>query len=230
MVLDLLLILILLVFAVIGAFRGGIRMIFSVVATAAAFVVSLLTASAAAGWFYSAFISQRIVDAAAESIAGSAQQAAVNLFEIFPDFIASMLSAGGVDLNAAVSAASGDSVQAAACAVETAVSPIVISFMTIVFLVILFLLIRFLFSLFVNLIDRAFSIPVLRHLNRFLGIVCGLIQGVVVLLLAAAVIHSLCDGNPQPPTLLTRQYIDTSVLFVKVYDGQLLDSLLTCLV
>ncbi len=221
MILDLLLILCIAVFVIVGTLRGGIKTLLSLISTALAFVLSLFCSAWLANWIYNSFISERLTEALAAQIAENSTQALQSVTDVFPEFINSLLEFNGIDIDAVAGGAAAD---AAAQAVELAVAPVIISVMSAALVIIVFLLIKIIFSCIIRSVNRIFSLPVLKQFNRILGFICGLVQGIIVVLLITAAFRSLTvsDGG----SVLAREYIESSLLFKYFYRGDVLNAVL----
>ena len=73
------------------------------------------------------------------------------------------------------------------------IEPTATALLRMIAMLLLFLLTSFLVSLLLKVVDKVFKLPLLKGVNRTLGFIPGVLNGVVSVLLAVAIIQILCS-------------------------------------
>ena len=187
-VLDIIVALLLILFAVIGVRRGFIKSVVRLLGFVVSVVGAALVSAPIAGWLYDSFLhvqAQALVAAKVEEGVAAASATLAEQVESvlasLPHGVQSLLAVYGVD----ASGMTGN-VQASDTLVETIMSgiitPLCVAVLQLVAFLVLFLVLFLIIRLLGKAIDTVFSsIPVIKQINGLLGGVLGFAEGVLVL-------------------------------------------------
>lgn len=194
-VLDIVIALILIVFAVRGARRGFVLtlagLVTYIIALLGAMLLSHLFAERVAAQFIAPLVSDKIVPAIAEAGDALGLENAV----IFGVRLGDLPTFGDIDLSGAFAAVTQPLIDALSLSIARCIVSIV------AFVVILIIL-----KIVAHAVDLVFRLPVLGTLNSLLGLVTGIITGALLVLLLVTVL-SMFTGLIPPETA------DKTILF-----------------
>lgn len=205
-VLDIVIALILVVFAVRGAKRGFVLtlagLVTYIIALLGAMLVTHLFAQTVATKFIAPMVGDKIVPAISE--AGDA----LGLEDVvaFGVRLGDLPAFGEIDMN--VEHAVGAATQSIVDALSLSIARCIVS-------VISFVVILIILKIVAHAIDLVFRLPVLGTLNNLLGLIAGIVTGVVLVLLLVAVLSMFTGLIPQEMadrTILFRFFRDLSPL------------------
>lgn len=204
MIIDIILIAVIVLFAVIGMKRGIAKTLLNIAglvlsAIAAYYLAGLLSRS-----MYDAFIKQTVMQNIQQIIQQNGADYAVNnCLEAMPAWINGVLSfivglfgmtVGDFEKHMTIPDGVSESV---AQTVENTVAPVITSLLEFVFLVVLFIVLFIIAKKLVKLASKVFDIPVIKQINRLLGGVLGIAEGVVIVFVAANILgFSMQFSNP----------------------------------
>lgn len=206
MVSDIIIIATIILFIVIGVNRGFARTVIGIVC----FVISAFLAESFAGnisqFIYDSCIKDAITQNVYSFIEANGVDAALNnCVDALPDWLGGIVSFMGsilgvdwsgfaFDINSSVASASEIAVEA----IETAVSPLIITLLRIIFLILLFVLSSFILRKIAKLVLKLFNIPIIKQVNQFLGGIAGLIEGIVFVFILVNLFWSFVDVANSP--------------------------------
>ncbi len=182
----------------LGWKRGFIKAMTGLLAFAVAIGVALWLSTPIAEWVYDNAV-QPAISSAIEDVQDNAAQSAVNsadaLLADLPDGVRTLLTTAGIDSGEALAdKISPDSTGSLAeRLVSDVIRPVVVSVIRIIALLVLFLLTSFLVSLLMKAVDKVFKLPLLKGINRTLGIIPGIINGVLSVLITVTLLQLLCS-------------------------------------
>lgn len=180
---DAVIVVIFLLFIILGVKRGFVRSVLDLVGTLAAMLVSMWFSGIAAQWFFSTFLQESLTRQVAEALqAAPAADAADAVLSVVPEILRGGLEAFGITSDAINQAVAGTSGQAAA-AVVAVLSPMVVSVLRGLFALVLFVFLLVIFRILSGVVCRIFRLPVLRQLDKGLGILLGITQAVLITVL-----------------------------------------------
>ncbi len=180
---DAIIVVIFLLFIILGVKRGFVRSVLDLVGTLAAMLVSMWFSGIAAQWFFSTFLQESLTRQIAEALqAAPAADAADAVLSVVPEILRGGLEAFGITSDAINQAVAGTSGQAAA-AVVAVLSPMVVSVLRGLFALVLFVFLLVIFRILSGVVCRIFRLPVLRQLDKGLGILLGITQAVLITVL-----------------------------------------------
>lgn len=180
---DAVIVVIFLLFIILGVKRGFVRSVLDLVGTLAAMLVSMWFSGIAAQWVFSTFLQESLTRQVAEALqADPAADAADAVLSVVPEILRGGLEAFGITSDAINQAVAGTSGQAAA-AVVAVLSPMVVSALRGLFALVLFVFLLVIFRILSGVVCRIFRLPVLRQLDKGLGILLGVAQAALITVL-----------------------------------------------
>ena len=180
---DAVIVVIFLLFIILGVKRGFVRSVLDLVGTLAAMLVSMWFSGIAAQWVFSTFLQESLTRQIAEALqAAPAADAADAVLSVVPEILRGGLEAFGITSDAINQAVAGTSGQAAA-AVVAVLSPMVVSVLRGLFALVLFVFLLVIFRILSGVVCRIFRLPVLRQLDKGLGILLGVAQAALITVL-----------------------------------------------
>ncbi len=180
---DAVIVVIFLLFIILGVKRGFVRSVLDLVGTLAAMLVSMWFSGIAAQWVFSTFLQESLTRQIAEALqAAPAADAADAVLSVVPEILRGGLEAFGITSDAINQAVAGTSGQAAE-AVVAVLAPMVVSALRGLFALVLFIFLLVIFRILSGVVCRIFRLPVLRQLDKGLGILLGVAQAVLITVL-----------------------------------------------
>ena len=180
---DAVIVVIFLLFIILGVKRGFVRSVLDLVGTLAAMLVSMWFSGIAAQWVFSTFLQESLTRQIEEALqAAPAADAADAVLSVVPEILRGGLEAFGITSDAINQAVAGTSGQAAA-AVVAVLSPMVVSVLRGLFALVLFVFLLVIFRILSGVVCRIFRLPVLRQLDKGLGILLGVAQAALITVL-----------------------------------------------
>lgn len=198
-VLDVILVVIFAAFVLVAAKKGFVKTLLELVAVAAALVLAYQFSPVVAQGAYDGFVKESMITSIEEQIdenfdtSTAAKKAEVTL-EALPDFMVSLASSAGVEINdikAKIASEKFSSKNVATELVEKVAEPIVIGALTIVFFMILAIVLIFALKFVAHLVSKLFDVPLVGTANKILGGALGACKGVIVLLFLCTILDFL---------------------------------------
>lgn len=183
-------ILIVVIFAAIGAFRGIARTVLNIVGVAVNAALSYLIATPLAQGIYDTFLKQSIITQTQQIIAENGVNFVVDsVTNALPDWLSGAIgitnSITGQDLAEIAKGYELSDTQTLSMAesIEQAVGQVAVSVLSILLVIVLFFIIMIFIKLLIRLILKATNYPVLKTLDRVLGAVLGTVEGCGIVIL-----------------------------------------------
>lgn len=200
---NIIIIALILLFMVIGAVRGLAKTLLNF----AGFILTAITANylstVLSKWIYTTFLQQNIITNLTEMVQqNSASYAASNCFDAVPAWIR-----GIVDFFAGIFGGSMDSIvnnmtfsassSSVAAAIEKPLGDVVTAVLGILLLLILFMVVFAVVKILIHFALRIFNIPVIRQINKFLGGILGIAEGIIFVFFAINIFYAIMSyTNP----------------------------------
>lgn len=185
---------IVILFIVIGAFRGIARSILNLIGFALDAVLAYYIAPPLAQWIYDEFIKQTVILKIQESISQNGVSVAwENIKTALPDWLSGAIgftngiTGQGVDNVVNNIQLSDSQTLEMARSIESAIGGLAVSALTIILVFVLFALLMIVIKLIIRLIIKAMNAPVLRQINKILGAVLGAVEGCALVWFLCAV-------------------------------------------
>ncbi len=197
-ILDVIIVAVFVIALVWSVKRGFIKAMTGLISFVAALAVALWLSAPVAGWAYSTLVAPP-VSAALEQVQTDVGQSAATsadaVLEGLPDGVRNLLTSVGIssgdDLTAKLSPnGSGTLIERV---ITDVIEPTATALLRMIAMLLLFLLTSFLVSLLLKVVDKVFKLPLLKGVNQTLGFIPGVLNGVVSVLLAVAIIQILCS-------------------------------------
>ena len=187
---------IILLFILIGVYRGIFRTLFNLIGLALSAFLSNRIAGPLAQGVYDSFIRQSVVLRIQEAIMQNGVTSAVNgAVSAFPDWLSNSLGLGdklagfGADQLPGGAVISNAQAFEIAQSVEREIYPAIIAVLSVIVTIVLFFILMIIIKLLIRLIIKAMDGPVMRGLNRFFGGVLGAVEGVVLVLFICVIFN-----------------------------------------
>lgn len=196
LVLDIILIAIFAAFVLTAAKKGFVKTLLELVAVIAALVLSYQLSPVVAQGAYDGIVKESLITSIEEQLdenfnASTAAKKAEVTLDALPDFVVSLASSAGVEIDevkAKISSEKFSSENLATELVEKVAEPIVIGALTIVFFMILAIVLLFVLKIVAHLIAKLFDIPLVGTANKLLGGLLGACKGVIVIVFLCTVL------------------------------------------
>lgn len=215
-VLDVILVVIFAAFVLTAAKKGFVKTLLELVAVVAALILSYQLSPVVAQGAYDGFVKESMITSIEAQIddnfntATSAKKAEITL-EALPDFMVSLASSAGVEINdikAKIASEKFSSQNIATELVEKVAEPIVIGALTIVFFMILAIILIFALKFVAHLISKLFDVPLIGTANMLLGGALGACKGVIVLLFLCTILDFLfAKGDGELATAVNDSFV-----------------------
>ena len=218
-ILDVLVIAVFVLSIFLGWKRGFIKSMTGLLAFAVAVGVALWLSAPIAQWVYDGTV-EPAVSAAIEDVQSDATQSVIAssdaLLADLPDGVRTLLTAAGIEngetLAGKLSPNSTGSLTERL--LTDVIEPVVVGAIRMIALLVLFLLTAFLVSLLLKVVDKVFKLPLLKGINRTLGIVPGIINGVLGVLIVITLFHLLSALG----VLITPDALENTVIVSRLSD------------
>lgn len=213
--LDAVVILIFLLCVFIGHKRGFIKTVAGIVAFVAALAVSALLSGPVAEFVYDKAVEPSIietVDAQMEQVEGSAIEKLNNAYESLPDVVKNLLAQTGIenvdDLSIRLPIGGDSMGHSFAAVIEPALLPLVKAICSLV----LFFITYIVASILLKVLDLVAKLPLLKQLNKTLGLVGGIVSGALWALLAVTVMQVLAATGAADGAITLQTIGETTVV------------------
>lgn len=207
MITDIIIIAVIVLFTLIGVKRGLAKTILNLAGLVLTAVSAYYLSSFLSQLIYDSFLKQTVITNIEQIIEQNGLDYALsNCLEAVPQWINGILSfivgIFGISLNEFQNQLSVPSnvVSSTSQVVESAVAPVVTSVLTILLIIVLFIIILIIVKKLVRLALKVFNIPVIKQINKFLGGVFGLAEGLLIVFLVVN-IFNIVTGLSNPDLL-----------------------------
>lgn len=210
---DGLLILILVVAILIGRKRGFAKMLVRVVGSVLALVVAFSLSDQIAGGIFDSFLAKGIKEGIVAQVPDlspdSIEEGVSAALDKMPGYVTTLMKQQNIDTKTLAShvadsfRTTSDASPAETVAetiVTQAVRPLTVLLLRVICFLVLLILLMILVRVLARLVDRFFTLPVLRGVNRVLGAALGALQGVLLILVATALLQIVAlSAAPDAP-------------------------------
>lgn len=216
-VLDLMVLAIIILFCILSARKGFVKIFVEVAGFVAAMVLTFTISTPLAGATYDKIIEPPIISSVSKTAVNTSEAATQSVWDSLPDFVtknADRLSLDSEQLSENVT----DNMQGG---VETAVEkasqeiirPVVVKILGLVYSVVLMIVLLILVKLLAKLINKVFSFSVIGKANKFFGGVLGILKGAVIAIVFCMVISLIVSFTKNGFLIFTKDSIDSSYVF-----------------
>lgn len=197
-ILDVIIVAVFVIALVWSVKRGFIKAMTGLVSFVAALAVAMWLSAPVAQWAYDTLVAPSVSTALEQVQADVGQSAALSadsILEGMPDGVRTILASVGISSGDALTAklspsGSGTLVERV---MTDVIQPTATALLRMIAALLLFLLASFAVSLLMKVVDKVFKLPLLKGINRTLGFIPGVLNGVVAVLIAVAVMQVLCS-------------------------------------
>lgn len=190
--LDVILVVVLLLFTLLGVRRGFIRSAAYFLGSVMASVLSSALGGAVADWVFQTLFRDALIERVAESIEtlgrNNTSAALQGLLDTMPDFIVRVLDSAGVTAATLEGALVGQSGEIATLVADS-LAPVFTNFLKVLAVMVLFLLFMMIVRSAADTIGRLFRLPGFRQINRILGGVFGFLLALVAVWVVLAAVQ-----------------------------------------
>lgn len=221
MILDIISLIIIVIFAIIGVKTGAAKVVCRLLSVVCSLLLAVFLSHFLAELVYNAFIKQTIIDNISKVMNDTAltttADKATELLATFPAVFTNSLSYFGVT-EAKVTSMFDDS---AVSSIEELIMTPVVGVISIIFFVILFVLLLFLLKKVFGGISKIFRLPLIRVVDSVIGFVLGLVEGALAVYLLALVLKLIIPLIGGDLFILNEAYVSDSIFFSLFYFGGL---------
>lgn len=202
MFLDLVAISLIIIFALLGLNKGLVSSSLGIVSRFVVFILSLFLSPFLARNIYNIFIKDSII----EYFSNNSESAWAKITN-------GLISLDNDNLKEAISQSSDSMANTA----ENSISPTIVNILILLIFILLSFLLSFVVKSIVNLLDKGFNFTFGKKINGFLGLIFGVGEGIIILLIIIAIIKILPFTTDNIPKILTQDYINSTRLFKHFY-------------
>lgn len=181
----------------LGWRRGFVRTVSGLLALIAAVLVAAVFSAPIAKAVYTNIAAPKITAALSEQIEGDVLPSETQLdtaLEHLPPFVTTLLESKGLDSGAAI-LAKVDALDAGESAAEgitrQVIAPIAVSVLQLLCSVLLFVITYIVAAIVLRALDVVAKLPLIKQMNRFLGLLAGAVTGCLWVLFAVRVLYAL---------------------------------------
>lgn len=223
MILDIIIVLIVLLFAFIGLKRGIAKTIYGLLCLAIAGILAYLSGKLLAEFVYNNFILSSITDSVNSTFAASSVNSgkvSEGVFSAIPGVFTALLSGMGINQKGfatSIDSASDLTQNATMTVVDKVISPVLISVLSVGFTILLFIVFMLILKFLIGRkILKLFKLPIIKWVNSLLGFVLGLVEGAVLVIIVITVLSIISFFQSSP--VISKELIDSSHIFSLIYN------------
>ena len=189
--LDIAVLVVVVLFAVIGARKGFIKSCIDFVGAFVSMIAAGVLSLPAAQWVYDTFFHDALLEKIAQAVTGMDAADAVHaVFSGFPEVLLRGLQALGIT-ESGMMAQVEIGAMGIAESITAQISPMVVGFVRIFAMLVLFILFLVVLRAVATLLTGICRLPVLRNINGLLGTVFGVLLAVVTIWVALACVQAI---------------------------------------
>lgn len=216
--LDIIIVLIVILFAARGARKGFIKACIDFIGGFAAMIGAGILSLPAAKWVYYTFFHDALLEKIGAAVTGlEAEEAVEAVFAEFPDVILRGLEKLGITEAGIIEQVDGGAASIAE-GIAGQISPMMIGFIRIFAMLALFIVLLVVIRALATTISGVFRLPVLRSANKLLGAVFGILMAVVAIWVALACVQALLPLFGTDLQVKIAEMTRDSVLYKALYD------------
>lgn len=211
--LDLIFVVIVIIAVIVAWKRGFVQTVLSFVGFIASAAISAYYCGQVAQFFYSKVIEQPLYDSILKKVltlvpTGEIINKVENIGAVLPGFVEGLFNAAAIKTNEQISQTLSGTAEAVARTVcDSIAAPLLLSLLSLVAFFVLFGLMMVIVNILVSVVGKVFDLPILNGINRILGGVVGVLNGVLLCMVAAAILKLFIGLTNN-----TNELINTGVL------------------
>ncbi len=202
MFLDLVAISLIVIFALLGLNKGLVSSSLGIVSRLIVFICSLFLSPWLARNLYNIFFKESIIEYFSN-----------NSESMWAKITNGLVSPDNNNLNDAISQSSNSM----AITAENSIAPTIINILVLLMFILLSFLLSFVVKYAINLLDKGFKFTFGKKINAFLGLIFGVGEGIIILLIVIAIIKILPFTTDNIPKIFTEDYVNATHLFKHFY-------------
>lgn len=208
---NIIIIVIIAVFMLIGIKRGIAKTLLNVAGVIAAVMLSDFIATFLSDWIYDTFLRQNIINNLTEMIQNnSVTYAAENSVDALPAWIKGIVEFltglfGGTTSSIVDGVTFSNDLSSVAAAIEKPLGAAVTAILSVILLIILFIIIFIFIKMLIRFALKFFKIPVIRQINQFFGGVLGVCEGIIFVFVAINIFYAIMSYTN--PAILSLSYV-----------------------
>ena len=205
MIIDIIIVAVILLFTVLGVWRGIARTLLNLVGMIVGMLLSRWLSNGLALWIYATFIKPSVTASLEEQIMKNGfSEAVAKSLEAVPQWLDSIIGTVFTPLGISYDDLQKgmfigqDQANSIAKAIEEPLSRIIIAVISIALMMVIFLVITMIFKLIIRAIMQAVRVSGLSGINHFFGGILGLTEGFVFVFLAINIFYVIMtSASPQ---------------------------------
>lgn len=210
--LDILLVVIIAIFVVVGVRRGFIKSAVRFLGAVVSALLASIFGSMAAQWLYNTLFHAALVEKISNTIImADGVQAVQKVLNSLPDFIVRALESAGITEASLAGNIAGQSDRIASV-LASALEPVFVSFLKVLTVTGFFLLLMVLVRVLANVVSAAFELPLLDQVNGLLGGVFGLFMALLVIWVVLGALQVFLPMLASDAQAQVQEWLDSSVL------------------
>lgn len=221
MIYDIVSLIVIVVFAIIGAKKGAAKVFFNLLSYVAAFVASVLLSHFLAEIVYNAFLKQTITDNITSVIndasVTTASEKAAEFLSTLPAFFANAFSYFGTSADSFTAMFTDSAVSG----IEAVVMTPIVGIISLILFIILFAVLLFVFKKLFGAIAKLFRLPLINVADTIVGLVFGILEGILAVYIMAFLIRLIIPLTGGDVLFFNETYVADSVFFSLFYFGGL---------
>lgn len=225
MIYDLILLAIFITFIIIGVVRGAAKALIGIVVSFVSYLLASMLAKMISIWIYTSFISPAIHQAVTDAINGIASGASgttSDMISAMPQWLVFALNLSDCDVSGLITTMGYGMADQAGAAIDAAVQPVMVGFLSLLLTIGLYLLIHFLLHLLaVRPILKMFDLPGISAVNRVFGGILGFIEAFVIVSMLAYLLRLILPQIHSGVSFLNESTIYNSFIFYYFYSGNI---------
>ncbi len=217
-VIDILFAAILLICVIVAWCRGFVKTIVSFFGFIAAAVIAMLTCTRVADYLYHTVVEQPLYDSIYKKVltlvpTGEIINSVDNIGEVLPAWVRALFDVAASEASERIGETlTGTAEMVSHTLLDTLVAPLVLALMGLVLFFVLFGLLMVIVNILVAVLGKVFELPVLNGINRLLGGVVGVVNGILVCMIAAALLSLYAAVTADASSWVNTQTLQTTTL------------------
>ncbi len=186
MIADIIIILIIAIFAIIGFNRGIAKTLLNFAGLILSAICAFYLSKALAQFIYDTFLQQTIISNIEQIILDKGTEYAIaNSLEAIPQWISAVISFAVGLFGITLSEYEQNMIEvnnitsSVANSIEGALSSVIVTVITVILVIVLFIVLFLIAKKLIKHINKIFRIPVIKQLNQLLGLLLGAVEGIV---------------------------------------------------
>ena len=183
---DLLFLIIMVICVLTAMHKGFFKSALSLVCIALALIIAGIANEPVAEWCYDSFISDSVVEKVEAVIPDAVNninpdEDIRSFFDSLPEFVTDQLEKMNINVDESLEKIGDEELSSAAIAEKISnelIRPGVVALLRLICFIVIFLVLRLLFGIIAKFVSKFADLPVFKKINKSLGAVLGLLQGV----------------------------------------------------